>query len=1007
MPVEFLTEEQRQRYGTYTAEPSDAQLASYFYLDDTDRERIAPKRSLYNRLGFALQVCTTRFLSTFLVNPIIVPPAAVRYVAKQLGIDDDPAPLLTQYATAWQLREHSREIQQLYGYRDFSEQPDHFRLIRWLYTHAWLTAERPSVLFDLATKRLVDKKVLLPGVSVLERLVASVRDRAANHLWEKLARQPTAQQRFLLEDLLKIPEGTRQTRLDQFRRAPTYVSGPGLVKALRRVVDIRAIGASELDLSFVPAGRLKQMARHAATSRAAQIERMPDDRRIATLLAFASVFEATAQDEALDVFDRLMRSLWTRATRAGERERLRTLRDLDAAALQLREACVVLLDSTHTDQQVREKVYEHITQNALVQACALVGELARPAEDEQQYQHLLGRYTTVRTFLPTLFRSITLQSTPAGRPILEAVTFLSSIERRKNPPIDEAPHDVVPRGWRRYVVKREGKEEHIDRTAYTLCVVERLQEALRRHEVFVSPSERWSDPRAKLLQGTTWEAMRGQVCQTLGRSEKSAETISALHTELQTAYQQTVTNFATNTAVRLEQKDGQDQLVLTPLDRLEEPTSLLKLRRRVNQRLPLMDLPEVLLEMQAQTNFASAFTHVSDGNARVENLSLSICAVLIAEACNIGLTPVTNPANPALARDRLTWVQQNYIRSETLSRANVMLVDAQTKLTLAKAWGGGEVASADGLRFIVPVRTINAGYNSKYFGVGRGVTYYNFTSDQFSGFNAIVIPGTIRDSLYILEGLLEQQTGLNPVEIMADTAGYSDVVFGLFWLLGYQFSPRIADIGEARFWRMDTEAQYGVLNGLARNRINSNLITAHWDDMLRVAGSLKVGTVHATDVMRTLQGGGRPSALARAIGEVGRIAKTLYLLAYIDDESYRRKILTQLNRGEGRHAVARVIFHGQRGELRQRYREGQEDQLGALGLVLNAVILWNTTYMQDAIEALRTAGKEVIAPDIARLSPLTTQHINFSGKYHFDLPDNLSAGQHRSLREPEQPDEEL
>ncbi len=99
--------------------------------------------------------------------------------------------------------------------------------------------------------------------------------------------------------------------------------------------------------------------------------------------------------------------------------------------------------------------------------------------------------------------------------------------------------------------------------------------------------------------------------------------------------------------------------------------------------------------------------------------------------------------------------------------------------------------------------------------------------------------------------------------------------------------------------------------------------------------------------------------------------------------------MTQINRGEGRHAVVRVIFHGQRGELRQRYREGQEDQLGALGLVLNTVILWNTTSMQDAIEALRDDGKEMLAPDIARLSPLTTHYIDVSGKYHFDLPDSL------------------
>src|SRR5262249_16228963 len=162
----------------------------------------------------------------------------VRHVAKQLGIDDDPAPLLAQYAGAWQAREHSREIQRLYEYRDFSDQPHHFQLIRWLYTHAWLTAERPIMLFDLATKRLVERRVLLRGVSVLERLIASVRDHAATRLWQKLARFPTASQRFLLEDLLRAPEGKKQSPLDQLRRSPTNVSGPGLIKALRRLADI-------------------------------------------------------------------------------------------------------------------------------------------------------------------------------------------------------------------------------------------------------------------------------------------------------------------------------------------------------------------------------------------------------------------------------------------------------------------------------------------------------------------------------------------------------------------------------------------------------------------------------------------------------------------------------------------------------------------------------------------------------------------------------------------------
>jgi TnpA family transposase len=146
------------------------------------------------------------------------------------------------------------------------------------------------------------------------------------------------------------------------------------------------------------------------------------------------------------------------------------------------------------------------------------------------------------------------------------------------------------------------------------------------------------------------------------------------------------------------------------------------------------------------------------------------------------------------------------MRAETLTRANACLVDTQTTLALAQAWGGGEVAAADGLRFVVPVRTINAGPNRKYFNAESGVTYYHFTSDPFTGFHAIVIPGTLRDSMFILDGLLEHQTRLRPLEIMTDTAGVSDVVFGLFWLLGYQCSPRLAAIGEARFWRLAPKA---------------------------------------------------------------------------------------------------------------------------------------------------------------------------------------------------------
>lgn len=349
---------------------------------------------------------------------------------------------------------------------------------------------------------------------------------------------------------------------------------------------------------------------------------------------------------------------------------------------------------------------------------------------------------------------------------------------------------------------------------------------------------------------------------------------------------------------------------------------------------------------------------------------------------------------------RLSWVSQNYVRAETIAAANELLLKVHARIPLVAALGDGHIATVDGMRFRVPVRSIHAGPNPRYFATGRGVTWLNYMSDQFAGLHAIVVPGTLRDSLVTLDGLLELQPpgAGGPTMIITDQAAYSDQVFGLYWLLGYQFSPRPAALPDQRFWYFARDSDYGALQGLARNRINIQLILAHWDDILRILGSLSTGTVRASELLRVLQGGGRPTPLGRAIAELGRAAKTLHLLSYVDSDAYRRCIGVHINRHEGRHSVARVIFHGNRGELRQPYREGQEDQLAALGFALNVLVLWNTQYMDDAVAHLRSNRREISDEHLARLSPLQHEHVLMLGTFPFTLPHELTAGQRRQLR---------
>jgi TnpA family transposase len=332
---------------------------------------------------------------------------------------------------------------------------------------------------------------------------------------------------------------------------------------------------------------------------------------------------------------------------------------------------------------------------------------------------------------------------------------------------------------------------------------------------------------------------------------------------------------------------------------------------------------------------------------------------------------------------------------------------------LAQTWGGGLVASADGLRFVVPVPTISSGPNPVYFGVERGVTWLNALNDQRAGIGGLLVPGTIRDSLYILDLILNWEGGPRPHTIVTDTASYSDIVFGLFRILGYQFAPRIADLTDTRLWRIDVPGQpghgadYGALNEVARARVHLKAISAGWPDMLRVAGSLTTGAVRAYDLLRMCSREGRPSKLGQAFAEYGRIAKTLHLLAVLDaDDGYRRQMSTQLNLHESRHQLARRLCHGQQGELRQRYREGQEDQLGALGLVLNAVALWNTTYLDHALTTLRRQDYPVHDADVVRLAPFHFEHLNFLGRYSFTPFTPPGSGRLRPLRDPDASDDE-
>lgn len=269
--------EREAAYGRFVGTPSRAELERFFFLDDADKRLVAKRRGDRNRVGFALQLGTLRFLGLFLADPTHVPAAVVAYVAGQVGAED--ASCLDGYMRRRATRfEHTAEIVAEYGYRDFASAEK--KLTQWLDDLVWTTGDGPTALFVGAVGWLRERLVLLPGLTTLRRLVGGVRDEVTQRLWDVLAALLTTRQARLLERLLIVAD-SRISDLERLRTGPTTISGKSMVAALERVVELAGLGFGSLDLSGVPRRRVVEIARWGMAGKAPALRRHPRARRLA------------------------------------------------------------------------------------------------------------------------------------------------------------------------------------------------------------------------------------------------------------------------------------------------------------------------------------------------------------------------------------------------------------------------------------------------------------------------------------------------------------------------------------------------------------------------------------------------------------------------------------------------------------------------------------------------------------------------------------------------------
>jgi TnpA family transposase len=279
------------------------------------------------------------------------------------------------------------------------------------------------------------------------------------------------------------------------------------------------------------------------------------------------------------------------------------------------------------------------------------------------------------------------------------------------------------------------------------------------------------------------------------------------------------------------------------------------------------------------------------------------------------------------------------------------------------------------------------------------VTIYTHTADIRLPFAQLVISTNDREALYVIDALCSHETDLQIREHYTDTHGYTTHVFALCSLLGFRFAPRIQDVLDQRLYTVgQPTADYGPLTALLKGRANARLITANWDEALRVAASIRHGTVSAALLMRKLAAYPRQNQVARALHDIGQLEKTVFILELLLDPQLRRRQQRGLNDGESVNSIARALFTGQRGEFRDRAFQDQVHRASCLHLLIAAIGAWTTPHLADAIAAARAEGEDLPDEYLAHLSPLAWNHVNLLGEYAFDPSQARSLEDRRPLR---------
>jgi len=948
----------------------------------SQEQKLLKNKTGATRLGFAVLIKYFQVIGRFPDEPGEVPQDVIRFVANQLGI---PSKVWRDYL--WDGRTakyHRNEIREFFGFRKASTQ-DIGILRKWLVEEFIQHEHRPAHLQLAVLEYLRNLHIEPPPAEQTRRLIQSTLTEHDTHFCKTISDSFNASMMEHINILLQLqPSDDGEWTLWQtLKREPGKAGIESVKEAVARLQTVRKIELPENLFKAVSPKLLERYTKRAAVEEPFELRRHATSLRATLMAAFLYRRRQELTDHLVDLLVETVHKMGKKAERTMDEGLSEALKKAPSKMAKLYRIAKASIEAPHgiVEEVIFPEAPEKWLQTLIqeVEAGAgYTGKVKTALQRSYRYHY--------RRILPELLNNLEFRCTNSQhQPLIKALALVKSLLESKKPVFPkgiEIPiKGIVPASWMPLVVE----DKKINRIPYEICILKALREQLRCREIWVMDSRRYRDPEDDLPQD--FEEHKATYFKNMGIPMDAKTFTASLKAELTNHLKALDERISANSKVKIVPNKDVHKISITPFEAQAEPENLATLKREITRRWPGTSLLDILKETDLRVDFSR---FIKSGTERYHmdsgKLQRRILLCLFGMGTNTGIKSMESL--PYDDYKDLLYIRRRFISNEGLRQSIAQVVNATLAARLPKIWGEGTTAcAADSKQFGAWDQNLLTEWHLRYG--GRGIMVYWHVEKNAACIYSQLKRVSSSEAAAMIQGVLRHCTEMEVGRQYVDSHGQNAVAFAFCRLLGFDLMPRLKGINRQKLHKAETGQDFPNINSImAAKAINWELIEEQFDTMVKHAVALKLGMADAESLLRRFSRNNNQHPAYKALSELGKAIKTIFLCQYLDSEELRREINEGLNVVESWNSTNGFIFYGKRGEISTNLKDNQEMALLCLHLLQASMVYINTLMIQQVLE--EPGWSERMTPrDLAALSPLITQHINPYGRFELDMEVRL------------------